>query len=100
MPLHCFSYPEWPHRKCVGLAFQWSRVRVPEAAASPVICGPRLHRAIRGVQGVLLCVWLGATANRMYLPSLTPLSVAGCGRLQLRASLWAIAAALLQVVDN
>ena len=100
MPLHCFSYPEWPHRKCVGLAFQWSRVRVSEAAASLAICGQRLHRAIRGVQGVLPCVWLGATANQLYLPSLSPLSVAGYGRLQLGASHWAIAAALLQVVDN
>ena len=28
------SYPEWPHRQCVGLAYPWTRVRAPVAAVS------------------------------------------------------------------
>ena len=34
------------------------------------------------------------------LPSLTPFTVAGCGRLQLRVLHWAISVSLLQIVDN
>ena len=77
--------PLWPHRQSVGLAFPMSRVRVPEAAASLVICGPHLHRAIRGPQGVLNRVGGGVTASQLDLPFLTPLSFAGYGRLQLGA---------------
>ena len=40
----------------------------------------------------------GAT-SQLDLPSLTPLPVAGCGRLQVGAPHWATSA-LLQVVDN
>ena len=47
------AYPEWPHRQHVGLAYPWTCVRAPVAAASLEICRPRLHRAIRGAQGVL-----------------------------------------------
>ena len=72
------SYPEWPHRQCVGVAFRWSRVRVPVAAASLVICGPHLHRALRGAQWVLPWVVWGVTASQLDPPSLTSLSVAGC----------------------
>ena len=35
-----------------------------------------------------------------YQSSLTPLSLARCGRLQLGVALWATSVALLQVVDN
>ena len=42
----------------------------------------------------------GVTATQLDLPSLTLLSVAGCGRLQLWASRRATSVALLQVVDN
>ena len=45
--------PEWPHTQCVGLAYPWTRVRDPVAAASLAICSPHLHRAMRGAQGVL-----------------------------------------------
>ena len=46
-------------------------------------------------------LWMvGVTASQLYLPSLTRLSVAGCGRLQLGAAHWATLLALLQVVDN
>ena len=38
-------------------------------------------------------------ATKFDLPSLTPLSVAGCGRLQLGVAHFATSVALLQVVD-
>ena len=38
--------------------------------------------------------------GQLTLPSLTLLSVASCGRLQLGAAYWATSVALLQVVDN
>ena len=66
----------WP-----GLAFRRLRVRASLAAASLAICSPHLHRAIRGAQGVLHCVGWGAPARQLDLPSVTPLSLAGCGRL-------------------
>ena len=48
-----------------------------------------LHCAIRGAQwGTTLCRVGGAT-SQLDLPSLTPLSIAGCGRLQLGAPHWA-----------
>ena len=40
------------------------------------------------------------TASQLNLPSLTPLTVAGCGRLHLGVAHWATSVALLQVVDN
>ena len=46
----------------------------------------------------LYSVWV--TASQLDLPSLTPLSVAGCIRLQLLADHWVTSVALLQVVDN
>ena len=42
---------------------------------------------------------VGLTASQLDVLSLTPLSVAGCGRLQLRVAHWATSVALLQVVD-
>ena len=38
-----------------------------------------MHEALRGV----LPMGVGGTTSQLDLPSLTPLSVAGCGRLQL-----------------
>ena len=46
------------------------------------ICRPRKHPAIPGAQGSLL-VRVGGATSQLDLPSPTPLSVAGCGRLQL-----------------
>ena len=46
---------------------------------------PALHCAIRGAQGGLPCVGWGVRSCQLDLPSLTPLSVAGCGRPQLGA---------------
>ena len=54
----------------------------------------------RGAQGVLPYEGRGVTVSQLDLPSLTPLSVAGCGRLQLEAAHWPIWVTLLQVVDN
>ena len=34
-------------------------------------------------------MWVGDATSQLDLPSLTPLSVAGCGRLQLGVSHWA-----------
>ena len=42
----------------------------------------------------------GVTASQLDLLSLTPLSIAGCGRQQLGAAHFATPVALLQVVDN
>ena len=39
-----------------------------------------------GVQGVLSYEGRGVTASQLVPPSLTPLSVAGCGRLKLGAA--------------
>ena len=73
--------------RCVGLAFPRTHVRAPVAAASLAICRLRLHRAIRGAQGVL-SMRVGDATSQLDLPSLTLLSVAGCGRLQLGIPHW------------
>ena len=57
-------------------------------ATSHAICRQRLHRAIRGAQGVLP-MWVGGTPSQLDLPSLMPVSVVGCGRLQLGVPHWA-----------
>ena len=81
-----FIPTEWPHRR--GLAYPWHRVPAPVAAASQAICRPRLHRAIRGAQGVLP-TRVGRATSQLDLPSLTLMSAAGCGRLQLGVLHWA-----------
>ena len=43
--------------------------------------------------------WL-VTASQLDLPSLTPFSVTGYGRLQLRVADWATSVALLQVANH
>ena len=73
---------------------QKSRVRVPGWQRDfYALCAS-------GAQEVLPCKGWGVTASKLDLPSLTPLSVAGCGRLQLEAAHWATWVILLQVVDN
>ena len=69
---HIYSHFSVKNRGCTALV----------AAVSLVICRPLLHRAIRGAQGGLPMSVEGAT-SQLDLPSLTPLSDAGCGRLQL-----------------
>ena len=63
------------------------------------ICGAHMHRA-SFAQGIRLCNVWGAPASQLDIPSLTPLSVTSCGRLQLSAAHWAISVALLQLVDT
>ena len=92
------SYPEQPHWQFVGLTLRRSRVLVPLTAASLMICSPHLHYA-SGARGVLQCEVYGS-ASQLNLSFLTPLVVAGCGRVQLGAAHWATSVALLQVVDN
>ena len=50
---------------------------------------PALHLAIRGAQGGTDMYIVGSATSQFDLPSLTPLSIAGCGRLQLGAPHWA-----------
>ena len=51
-----------------------------------------------GTQGALP-MRVGGATSQMDQPSLTPLSVAGCGRLRQGVAHWATSVALLQVVD-
>ena len=53
-----------------------------------------VHEALRGYNS---CGW-GVTASQLDLPSLTPLFVAGCNRLQLGVAHWVTSVALPQVV--
>ena len=73
-------YPEWPHRQCVGLAFRRSHVRCSLSAESIVICSPACIAVCNtwSSGGTAMCRVGGAT-SQLDLPSLTPLSVAGCG---------------------
>ena len=59
-----------------------------------------MYCALVALRGYCLVKGGGVTASQLDLPSLTPLSVAGCGRLQLEAAHWATWVTLLQVVDN
>ena len=76
---------------------RWPSVpKVPESnpLITLLICIARfrVQVVLRGCSPVC-----GVTASQLYLPSLTPLSIAGCGRLQLGAAHWATSVALLQV---
>ena len=55
---------------------------------------------VTNAQGLVPYKCWEATDGQLDLPSLTPLSVAGCGRLQLGVAHWAASIALLQVIDN
>ena len=78
--LHSLLYPEWPHRQggclaCCGCTFdsRWGCTDLYYA---------------RGAHGVLP-MRVGGATSQLDLPSLTPLSVAGCGWLQLGVPQWA-----------
>ena len=73
-------YPEWQHRQCVGLAFRRSHDRGSLSAVSLVICSPARIAVCNtwSSGGTALCRVVGAT-SQLDLPSMTPLSVAGCG---------------------
>ena len=79
---------EWPHRQCVSLVF-WSRTFAADSVqqvlwfvARIVVCNTLSSG------GTALCRVWGAI-SQLDLPSLTPLSVAGCGWLQLGVPHWA-----------
>ena len=101
---HCrLLYPEWPHRQCVGLAIRRSYVRGWLSAASLVICSPASIAVCNtwSSGGTALCRVGGATSQFCgWSHQLRPLSVAGCGWLQLGAPHLATSVKLLQVVDN
>ena len=48
-----------------------------------------MHKAIRGYCQLVLPMRVGGATSQLDLTSLTPLSVAGCGRLQLGVPHWA-----------
>ena len=85
-----YTYPEWPDRQCVGLAYRMSHDRDWFSAASPVICSPaRIAVCTTWSSGGAALCRVGGATSQLDLPSLTPLSVAGCGWLQLGAPHWA-----------
>ena len=97
--IHRVLCPERPHRQCVGQALRWSLVRLPVETASLVICGPNLHRTIRGAQGY--CPMVGEDNGQSIGSTVSDAIVHSCrGRRQLGAPHWAASVALLQVVDN
>ena len=71
------------------LKVAWS---IPGQGSADLYCA-------RGAQEAL-SMRVMVTASQLDLPSLTPLFVAGCGRLQLRVAHWATSVALLQLVDT
>ena len=74
---HCLTipYPEWQHRQGGCLACRSCKVD-PSCGWDCRIY--TMHEALRGY-----CPWGWGCASQLDLPSLTPLSVTGCGRLQL-----------------
>ena len=84
-PVTVKTTPEWPHRYST-LAWHahcpWTRVRAPVAAASLAISRLHLQSAIRGAQEVLP-MRVGGATSQLDQPSLMPLAVAACFRLQL-----------------
>ena len=88
LSLHLYS--KWRHRQCGGLVFRRSHDRVWLSAASLVICSPARIAVCNtwSSGGTALCR-VGRATSQWDLLSLTPLSVAGCGWLQLGAPHWA-----------
>ena len=97
-----FLYPEWP-RTCTSMVWHFEGRTFAANSVQQVLwfaAQPALQCAIRGAQGVLPCVGWGGATSQLDLPSLTPLSVAGCGWLQLGAPHLDTSVNLLRVVDN
>ena len=80
--------PEWPHRQCVGLAF-WSRTFVANPVQQVLRFAARIAVCNTWSSGGTALRRVGGATSQLDLPSLTPLSVAGCGWLQLGALHWA-----------
>ena len=89
--LQYIIYHLWPHS--VTLCLECGRLRVRFPAESAPICSVQVVVRPCPVKD-------GDNGGQLNLPSLTSLSVAGCGRLQLGVSHLATSIALLQVVDN
>ena len=85
MPL----YPEWPK------SGQRSRDQKPLRTLLSCSAQLRVQVMLRGT----ILYRVEVTASQLDKPYLTPLSIAGCGQLQLGAAHWATSVALLQV-DN
>ena len=89
------GHPEWQ-------AMRWPSV--PKVSGShPAYYTLEFWRAFAcasDARRVLPCNGKGVTPSQLDLPSLMPLSVAGCGRLQLLAVHWTTLVALLELVDN
>ena len=73
-----YIFPEWPQVVVV------SNAKVAESISgsdcTDLYCAS-------GTQGIMFCKGWGVLARKFHLESLTPLSVAGCGRLQLALAL-------------
>ena len=75
--------------------------RIQEVGSSILFRGwDNLYCCTSGAHGALPCKEWGITTCQLDLPSLTPVSVDGCGRLQLWVTHWTTSVALLHVVDN
>ena len=94
---HLFNLVYFSQSARIGNAvFERSSDLIPHTPV--LICSAHLHvqLALRGYCPVTG----GGTTSQLDLPSVTPLSIAGCGRLQLGAANWATSVVLLQVVVN
>ena len=76
--------PEWPHRQCVGLAF-WRRTFAADSVQQVLWLAARIAVCNTWSSGGTALCRVGGATSQLDLPSLTPLSVAGCGLLQLGA---------------
>ena len=83
--MYIILYPERQHRKCVGLAFRRSHVRGSLSAANLVIYSPNCTVKYVELRGYYLVYGGGVGTSQLDVPSLTPLSIAVYGRLQLGA---------------
>ena len=76
--------PEWPHRQCVGVAF-WSRTFAADSVQQVLWFAARIAECNTWSSGGTALCRVGGATSQLDPPSLTPLSVAGCGWLQLGA---------------
>ena len=82
---YCEIYPEWPHRQGGCLAC-W-RLQGCKIESRLRLSCTDLYKAL-GAQ-VVLPMRVGGATSQLDIPSLTTLSVPGCGRLQLGVPHWA-----------
>ena len=75
-------YPEWPHRQGCCLACWICKIDFRLSWDCTDLYYARVAQ-------VVLSMRVGGATSQLDLPSLTPLSVAGCGRLQLEVPHWA-----------